>query len=206
MVGENGILTQADRAKRDTQIAEEKEQIKLAWIGARIQNEGGNVTAEDLNGQFTTNGVDADASGSNPIKVVFNETQREYTIDSDGNISGQTESDTEEVEINKFGFYYNKLYKGTFNGETIGYVMNEDKTVYVFSDFSLGGELFYSTTITGGVNYENGKITITQADGSELIGIVQNDGNTLEGHMGEYVIMLELVPDELHGIYKGAIY
>ena len=88
LIGVNGILTRANDAKTNTVIAEEKEAIQLAYVGAVAEKRGtGDVTAGDLNAEFTTNGrTDANASGENPITVTF-DSGRSYTIDSNGNIS-----------------------------------------------------------------------------------------------------------------------
>ena len=87
LTGENGILTRANDAKEQTEIAEEKEAISLAYSGAVAEKRGtGDVTASDLNREFGTNGTNATASGSNPITVKFNDSQRIYTVDNNGNI------------------------------------------------------------------------------------------------------------------------
>ena len=92
LTGQNGILTQANNAKTQTEIANEKEAISLAYTGAMADKKGrDNVTADDMNRQFGLNGTEATASGSNPITVSF-DSGREYTIDSNENISGPEES------------------------------------------------------------------------------------------------------------------
>ena len=89
LTGENGILTRAQDAKNDTEIAEEKEAIGLAYNGAMAKNNGTGVDYQDLNDQFTLNGrKDAHADGANPITVTF-DSGRTYTIDSNGNILEQ---------------------------------------------------------------------------------------------------------------------
>ena len=95
LTGENGILTRATDAKEQTEIADEKETIQLAYAGAVAEKRGtGDVTATDLNNEFTTNGrTDVNSSGENPITVTF-DSGRSYTIDADGNIS-----DPEEANI-----------------------------------------------------------------------------------------------------------
>ena len=94
LTGQNGILTQANNAKTQTEIANEKEAISLAYTGAMADKKGrDNVTADDMNRQFGLNGTEATASGNNPITVSF-DSGREYTIDSNGNIS-----DPEELNI-----------------------------------------------------------------------------------------------------------
>ena len=101
LVGDNGILTQANKAKANTEIAEEREQISLAWLGALTSNHSGEVTAAGLNTEFSTNRVSATASGRNPIKVLFSNTQRKYTIDSNGVISGPISTEDNEEAANR---------------------------------------------------------------------------------------------------------
>ena len=85
MTGDNGILKQADKAKTETTMGEEKEAIGLAYNGAKTEKLGGVITAGDLNTQFTKNGIKATASGEGTIKVDF-ETGRSYTLDAHGKI------------------------------------------------------------------------------------------------------------------------
>ena len=85
LTGDNGILKQADKAKTETTMEEEKEAIGLAYNGAKTEKLGGVITAGDLNTQFTKNGIKATASGEGTIKVDF-ETGRSYTLDAHGKI------------------------------------------------------------------------------------------------------------------------
>ena len=97
LTGENGILTRANDAKEQTGIAEEKEAINLAYSGAVAEKRGtGDITADDLNREFGTNGTNATAvdNGDGTITVTFDPpSNRVYTIDADGNI---TEEGTNE--------------------------------------------------------------------------------------------------------------
>ena len=87
LTGENGILNQADKAKTETTIGEEKEAIGLAYNGAKTEKLGGEITAKDLNDQFEKNGTKAEAEAAGDmIKVYFYETGRRYTIDAHGKI------------------------------------------------------------------------------------------------------------------------
>ena len=52
LTGENGILSQAQRASEQTDIGKEKEDIALAYNGAKTENNGGDVDADDLNRNF----------------------------------------------------------------------------------------------------------------------------------------------------------
>ena len=86
LTGENGILTQAQNAKKETSIAEEKELIALAYNAVKAQEKGGTVTADKLDAELQKDGANAedDAKG---IKVTFEESGREYIIDENGNIT-----------------------------------------------------------------------------------------------------------------------
>ena len=79
LTGDNGILKQADKAKTETTMGEEKEAIGLAYNGAKTEKLGGEITAADLNAQFEKNGTKATSSGEGTIKVDF-ETGRSYTL------------------------------------------------------------------------------------------------------------------------------
>ena len=92
LTGQNGILTRAQDAKTQTGVAEEKEAINLAYSGAVAEKRGtGDITASDLNREFGTNGTNATAvdNGDGTITVTFDPpSNRVYTIDSNGNITG----------------------------------------------------------------------------------------------------------------------
>lgn len=92
LTGQNGILTQAQKAGEQTEIGQEKEAIALAYNGAKAENNGGDVDADDLNRNFGYNDTDATAEGSNPITVTFKESGRQYTIDENGVISDPVEA------------------------------------------------------------------------------------------------------------------
>ena len=92
LTGENGILTRAQDARTETEEAEEREAIQLAYAGAVAEKRGtGDVTADDLKREFGTNGTNATAvdNGDGTITVTFGApSNRVYTIDVDGNITG----------------------------------------------------------------------------------------------------------------------
>ena len=105
LTGENGIIKQAQDAKLQTEIGEEKEAISVAYSGAKIKNEGKEVTASDVQDQFNYNGTKANASGN--IKVQFTESKRWYNIDGSGNIEGPFESE-DEIETNDVNIVISK--------------------------------------------------------------------------------------------------
>lgn len=94
LTGENGIITQAQNAKEQTEIGEEKEAINVAYSGASIKKQGTNVTAGDMQEQFNNNDTKANASGN--IYVQFTESKRWYYV-SGGKVEGPLE---EEPDVN----------------------------------------------------------------------------------------------------------
>ena len=55
LTGENGILTKASEAKEQTEIAEEKEAIGIAYNGVLADNDGNGVNATDLETELRNN-------------------------------------------------------------------------------------------------------------------------------------------------------
>ena len=79
LTGENGILTQAQNAKKRTDIASEKEAVSLAYTTAYAKNNGeGKVTYSQMQDALDDNGTNAEASGN--IIVYFPDTERYYTV------------------------------------------------------------------------------------------------------------------------------
>ena len=96
LTGENGILTRAQDAKTNTEIAEEKEAIGIAYNGVMADSLGTGVEAEKLQNELRSNGytnATAVDNGDGTITVTF-DSGRSYTVDSNGNIS-----DPEEANI-----------------------------------------------------------------------------------------------------------
>ena len=128
LTGENGILTQAQRTKEQTSIAEEKEQIALAYNAAIAKKQSTDITAKELDDELKANdaGADATEDGEN-IKVTFEESKREYIIDKNGNIteggSGTVNPPTpetpEEPEASVPGKTYEKDTEVTVGEETV---------------------------------------------------------------------------------------
>ena len=80
-----GILIQAEKASEKTKEEGEKEQISLAYNGAKIKNNG-KITDESIKQELIDNGVkNVNASGKSPIVITFDE-ERSYTISDDGKI------------------------------------------------------------------------------------------------------------------------
>ena len=101
LTGQNGILTQAQNAKTETEEAGEKEAISLAYSAAKAkkaeEQDASAVTASDMNEQFGLNGTNnATATGNIVVKFEYeNGTIRWYKVDNKGTIKGPYDSEEE---------------------------------------------------------------------------------------------------------------
>ena len=133
LTGQNGILTQAQNAKKRTDIASEKEAVSLAYTTAYAKNNGeGKVTYSQMQDALDDNGTNAEASGN--IIVYFPDSERYYTV-KDGVVEGpfeeKPETELSAVEMFENGQNCDKQ-DGTCTNEThlhIGdYVNYEEPT------------------------------------------------------------------------------
>ena len=89
ITGDNGIIGNAGQAKEETEIANEKEIVEKATVQAMGNNKYGNIEEDELQEQLnkeTGEGkTDATEIGEE-FEVVFNESNRYYIVDKDGNI------------------------------------------------------------------------------------------------------------------------
>ena len=118
LTGENGVLTKATQSKEQTEIAQEKEEITLAYSAAKT-NKGDKVsediTVDELNAELDKlNSTGEASSGSGTLTVTF-ENGHKYTIDQGtgaitGPETGEVPDEGEEVKVEGVtipkGFYY----------------------------------------------------------------------------------------------------
>ena len=130
--GDNGILQNAGRAKEETEIGNEKDQIGIAVAGTVADNEGGDLTED----KFRTNLVDRQGNdatvtdeGEN-LRVKFNDTEREYLVNKEtGKIVENGEGGTEgEIETATPGVPADGMQE--YDGAKIpdGFTVSEDPT------------------------------------------------------------------------------
>ena len=94
--GENGIITQAIKAQEDNEIAEEKEKVQLAATAAKGKTNWGEITEENLKAELDTNigsGKYTLTNNGDTFTVKYNDSQRSYEVDANGNVTGPTNSD-----------------------------------------------------------------------------------------------------------------
>ncbi len=88
ITGSNGIIGQAQSAKEETEIAQEKEIIDISTVEAMGKNNRGNLEEEEFQSaidKHTNEKADVTDIGEE-FEVFFEETNRYYTVDKNGNI------------------------------------------------------------------------------------------------------------------------
>lgn len=89
ITGDNGIIGNAGMAKEKTEIANEKEIVEKATVQAMGNNKYGNIEENELQEQLdkeTGEGKTEATDIGDAFEVVFNDSNRYYTVDEDGNI------------------------------------------------------------------------------------------------------------------------
>ncbi len=96
LMGDNRILNQVTKAKEQTEIANEKEQIGLAYTGTSMKYATGNETISKddiqskLNSSLGQNTTTVTICGRG-FDILINDKNYYYTIEEDGKIKGPTE-------------------------------------------------------------------------------------------------------------------
>ena len=94
ITGSNGIIGQAQSAKEETEISQEKEIIDISTVEAMGKNNRGNLEEEEFQNAIDkhTNGKADVTDVGEEFEVFFEESNRYYTVDKDGNILGQIDA------------------------------------------------------------------------------------------------------------------
>lgn len=104
LTGENGILTQANKAKVENEIATEKEQIKLAFSaviqGKIANNDSTNITSKEFEEELKKlePNVEVREEEEN-LKIKYLESKREYKITQKGEFLDEIENPEEDIKI-----------------------------------------------------------------------------------------------------------
>ena len=89
ITGDNGIIGNAGKAKEEAEIANEKEIVEKATVQAMGNNKYGNIEEQELQEQLdkeTGEGKTEATDIGDEFEVVFNESNRYYMVDKDGNV------------------------------------------------------------------------------------------------------------------------
>ena len=92
ITGSNGIIGQAQSAKEETEISQEKEIIDISTVEAMGKNNRGNLEEEEFQDVLNshTNGKVEVIDIGEEFEVLFEESNRYYTVDKNGNILDYT--------------------------------------------------------------------------------------------------------------------
>ena len=92
LTGQNGILTQANNAKDETEQANAKEKVESAVIATMSQSKRGTLDADKLVTEITNNyGGTATKTGTGfPVNTTVD--GKSFTVDSDGNVTSKEDS------------------------------------------------------------------------------------------------------------------
>ena len=94
LTGNNGILLQTNKAKEETEIANEKEVIENSVTQAMGNNKRGNLLEDEFQKQLdkiTSSGKTKVSDAGDEFEVVFVDSNRYYTVDKDGNVGDASE-------------------------------------------------------------------------------------------------------------------
>ena len=97
LTGQNGILTQAQKAKTTTDNKSAEEKVKLAVMAARSQSEDASLDLEKLTTEVTTNYGGQVEGGALPATVTID--GKSFTVDSDGNVTSKDSETAGKVTI-----------------------------------------------------------------------------------------------------------
>ena len=89
LTGEDGLINNANNAKEETEIANEKEIVDRATINTMGNNKRGNIVKDELQNELDkiTKAGDTEVEDTGEeFNVVFTQTQRYYTVNKDGDI------------------------------------------------------------------------------------------------------------------------
>ncbi len=101
LVGDNGIITQAQGAKEETEAKGDEEKIRLAMTAAQIANNGNsNIEKDDLEIALLENGVKSIVvdKEDGTRNIIFLDSKKIYKLNSDGSIE-DTNSDFDSIYV-----------------------------------------------------------------------------------------------------------
>ena len=101
VVGDNGIITQAQKAKQETEIKSDEEKIRLAINVVQIKNNGNSkIKKDDLEIALSENGTKAIVvdNEDGTRNIIFSDSKKIYKLNSDGSIE-DTNSNFDSIYV-----------------------------------------------------------------------------------------------------------
>ena len=165
ITGQNGITNKATKAKDDYVIAQEKEQIIIAWNALAIDKASkiiDDIDNEILKNELKNNGNNVRVSNIDDEKLVvkFNNTNNEYVVDKNGNIAFSGENASEENIDDS-------------NAITANSIVNEGNASEYYGKYITN----YVAPTINEVNYNNYNPTITNDEEKWQIFYIGDAGN-----------------------------
>ncbi len=117
LTGQNGILTQANNAKNETELASAKEKVELAVIGAISQTRDGTLTVGKLRTELANYGgtVEGDTF---PVTATVD--GKSFTVDANGNVTSAGSSDQKPTGQGTLGTVTGSETKNTTVKDSLG--------------------------------------------------------------------------------------
>ncbi len=161
ITGENGIIGNAGKAKKEAEIANEKEILEKATVQAMGNNKYGNIEEAELQDELdkeTGEGKTETTDIGEEFEVVFKESNRYYTVDKDGNV-GKAQDIIEDK-------YPGDITVGT-DGKTLAGTEVEPYEIWCIEDL-----VAFSNIVNGsGIKLENGEpVQVTTANRNSFSG------------------------------------
>ena len=155
ITGENGIIRNAGKAKEEVEIDNEREIVEKATVQAMGNNKYGNLEEGELQEQLdreTGEGKTDATDIGDEFEVVFNESNRYYTVDKQGNVTQVQDIIKDE--------YPGDITVGE-DGKTLEGSEDEPYEIWCIEDL-----VAFSNMVNGsGMKLENGKpVQITTAN------------------------------------------
>ena len=171
LTGQNGILTQANNAKDETEQANAKEKVESAVIATMSQSKRGTLDADKLVTEITNHyGGTATKTGTGfPVNTTVD--GKSFTIDGDGNVTSKEDSNqptpnpTDKISKNTsyVGYYADIEPDGKVDGGAFPVTVTIDgKSFTVDSDGN----------VTSKDSETAGKVTIIEGDGKSVGNII----------------------------------
>lgn len=198
LMGENGILTQANNAKKKSEESKEVESIEVAFLSAQTKNPY-EISQEKIEKELNNSNYKVSFDGDY-YKVISNDTKNEYIFDQYGNIQekGKYYYDSENVisdgniKIN-VGDSINYRAEEPENNQ---YISSAEKNGYANQSFTFQNDLQW---VVLGVN-NKGELLITS---KESIETNENERFYLKGETGFKYGIAEL--DNICKLYGNGI-
>ncbi|MBR3134511.1 MAG: hypothetical protein IKG56_03530 [Clostridia bacterium] len=189
-IGSNGLIERTKISKEEKIIGDEKEQIQLAFMSAKVKGLGNKVNKPDLQEELDMSVGDnkTKVTGSDRLKVKFIDTENEYYIFQDGTLEKKNGvSNPNAMEISE-------LYDGAnifFGLDVINYAETLPEELQ-----DIGWQLFYAGALDGETEeriyliskeyIKNTKLPTVKKEGVEVVGArpIPIDGSEYKAKFG----------------------